>query len=99
MRKEPLIRQNWFIANPKRTLLLGVAIGLLVFVGMDAGLAYAIKRLWPPGECHISSQAYHHGFKPLCQSRPLWNLARYPLRTNSLGMRDVGPRRIARTSV
>lgn len=38
--------------------------------------------------------SYHHAFLPLADAWTRWGDARYPFRTNSLGLRDAAPRRV-----
>jgi len=79
----------------------GALAFLAVLLALDIGLAQLGKRVLPqwftamPGSNPRSfSPIYHHGFRPLMDTKQRFGPLLYPIRTNALGMVDAAPRTV-----
>ncbi len=72
---------------------------LAILAALDIGLAQVAKSMLPqwftdmPGSNpRAFSALYHHGFRPMMDTKQRFGPILYPLRTNSLGLVDAAPR-------
>jgi len=84
----PRTRSRRRLAAVTATLVVGFIILLDQVVG---------ALLIPPDRnaFRTINPAYHHGFLPMTSGTTRWGGRDYPFATNSLGMRDAAPRRVA----
>jgi hypothetical protein len=76
----------------RRPLFVNVAVFVLLFVILDAGLAVIVVEHEP----HSPNIYYHHGLKPNLSMMTRWGRAKYQLFTDDIGLKDQTPRQVPR---
>ena len=76
----------------RRTLFVNVAVLVILFAVLDAGLAVIVVEHEP----HSPNIYYHHGLKPNVSMMTRWGRAKYQLLTDDLGLKDQTPRHVPR---
>jgi hypothetical protein len=76
----------------RRPLFVNVAVFVILFAVLDAGLAAIVVEHEP----YSPNIYYHHGLNPNLSMMTQWGRAKYQLFTDNLGLKDQTPRQVPR---